>query len=368
MEGNKVIPDRTGAHRILVISLAGVGDTLICTPLIRELRAHFPASTIDAFVLWPASRDLLLGNTNLNEVFQINLLKTPKLECLKFLSSLRARHYDISINSHPQSRTGYRIIARLIGAPIRLSHIYDRSSILDPLLVTHRLPQDYTTHSVENNFRLLQLLGPTPLLSAHALEVFLDSAEVAWARQFAQASQLTGKKVVGLHVGSGTTKNLALKRWPLANYQQLIKRGLAEDPRTLFLLFGGPEERQDHQRILDLNGSSRVLAPETRNLRQAAALLGECSAFVSVDTALMHLAAAMRVPNQIVIEAPTLNKTNEPYGNPFFLVRNPAIQGRHLEFYRYDGRGIQGTREELLRCMASVTVDAVWQTLRTRLG
>ena len=84
-----------------------------------------------------------------------------------------------------------------------------------------------------------------------------------------------------------------------------------------------------------------------------------CHAFLSVDTALMHLAAAMKVPNQIVIEAPTLNPTNVPYGNPFTLVSNPAVKGRNLEYYRYNGKPIQGTNEEIIALMNSVKVEAV---------
>ena len=33
----------------------------------------------------------------------------------------------------------------------------------------------------------------------------------------------------------------------------------------------------------------------------------------------------------------------------FTLVKNPVIAGRNLDFYRYDGGDIKGTREELLR-------------------
>jgi len=61
----------------------------------------------------------------------------------------------------------------------------------------------------------------------------------------------------------------------------------------------------------------------------------------------MHLAVAVNVPKQIVIEAPTLNKTNEPYRRPYLRVQNPAVSGRNLDYYRYDGRGIQGTTGEL---------------------
>jgi hypothetical protein len=77
----------------------------------------------------------------------------------------------------------------------------------------------------------------------------------------------------------------------------------------------------------------------------------------------MHVATAMNVRNQVVIETPTWNKPIEPYGHPFVLVKNPAVAGRNLEFYRYDGRGIRGSDEELRRCMESVTVESVFDAI-----
>ena len=71
----------------------------------------------------------------------------------------------------------------------------------------------------------------------------------------------------------------------------------------------------------------------------------------------------MRVPRQLAIETPTWNRPIEPYHQPFVLIRNPAVAGQNLRYYRYDGRGIQGTPEELRRCMASVSVEAVYEAL-----
>jgi hypothetical protein len=81
----------------------------------------------------------------------------------------------------------------------------------------------------------------------------------------------------------------------------------------------------------------------------------------------MHLAAAVKVPNQIVIEAPTLNPTNVPWQNPYRLIRNPVVNGRNLDYYRYDGKPIKGTQEELIRCMESVPVDEVYQAVDSAL-
>ncbi|HWQ91886.1 MAG TPA: hypothetical protein VN673_09460, partial [Clostridia bacterium] len=120
--------------KILVISLAGIGDTILATPLIHELRANYPAAQLDALVLWAGSRDILEGNPHLNTVYQRNLLKESKLDSLRFLRTVGAAGYDVSINTHPQSRLHYRLTARAIGARTRISHVYECSGILDGFL------------------------------------------------------------------------------------------------------------------------------------------------------------------------------------------------------------------------------------------
>jgi ADP-heptose:LPS heptosyltransferase len=349
--------------KILVIAMAGIGDTLIATPLIHELRANIPDATIDALAMWAGSKDLLENNPHVTRVFQKNLIHCSRLEGLRFLWSLRRNQYDVSINTHPQSRRHYRIAARIAGATLRISHEYECFGWMDRRLVNQTLPQDYTRHSIENNFDVLPLLGAKKILPAHGMELFLTPNEEKQADGFLTGQKLAGQKILGVHVGSGGTKNLPLKRWPLKHYAGLVRRLNQARPDIRVLLFGGPEETKDHQVVLAQSNRDLVLEAKTQNLRQTAALMKRCSAFLSVDTVLMHLAAAVKVPKQIVIEAPTLNVTNFPYGNPFTLVKNPVVNGRGLDYYRYDGGDIKGTREELLACMASVKVEDVFATV-----
>jgi heptosyltransferase-2 len=358
----------TGAPgmKLLVISFAGIGDTLFATPLIHELRANFPDATIDAFVRWRGSKDLLENNPHLNSVHQKDLIKCGPVASLRFLSQLRQNKYNVTLNTHPQSRALYRMVARFINAPLRISHLYDHSSVLDHLLVNRTLRQNYGRHSIENNLALLEFLEAKPKAPHHQYELYLSDAELKWATEFLEAEQLAGHQLLGIHVGSGGTKNLALRRWPLSHYEELIRRLNNSHPDLAILLFGGPEEEKDHQRLMmGQTGRARILHPKTKNLRQAAALVRFCDLFLSVDTALMHIAATMKVRKQIVIETPTWNKPIEPYGNPFILVPNPAVAGKNLDYYRYDGRGIRGSPQELIRCMESVSVGSVWQTVAT---
>ncbi|HUZ08130.1 MAG TPA: hypothetical protein VMV89_11665, partial [Candidatus Paceibacterota bacterium] len=188
------------AVKILVISLAGIGDTLIATPLIRELRENFPGAAIDAMVMWAGSKDLLEHNPHVNRVFQKNLMKCGRRETLRFLWPLRRERYDISINTHPQSRIHYRIAARIVAANTRISHEYENFGAFDRLLVNKTLPQDYARHSIENNFDVLPLIGAEKKLPSHEMEIFLTADEEKFAEDFLARHKLAGKKVLGIHV------------------------------------------------------------------------------------------------------------------------------------------------------------------------
>ena len=354
---------RPGPQKILVIALAGIGDALISTPLLRELRANFPAAEIDALVFWTGSRDLLAGNPYLRRVHQCNSFDVGAPAFLKFMFGLRKEGYDVSINTHPQSKIEYRVVARIIGATQRLSHTYDNSTMLDELLVTHVMPQDYAIHSADNNLKLLSLLGKEAKSAARAYELYLTPEEVATAQAIAGQGKLARRRVVGLHVGSGKTKNLRMKRWPLENYIALIKRITTARPDVTVLLFGGPEEKEENARIVAEAAHPNLFVPKTRSIREAAALMKHCEVFLSVDNAMMHFAAAMKVPKQVLIESMAFGPTLEPYGRPYRLVKNPAVHGRNLDYYRYDGKGIRGTEEELRKIMEAVKVEDVFTTV-----
>src|SRR5262245_22109895 len=191
--------------KILVVSFAGIGDTLLATPLIRELRLQYPEATLDAFVRWPGSRDLLENNPHLNTIFLKDLIQAGLWRSWRFLSKLRGRHYDVSINTYPQGKMVYRLVTRVIGARERLSHRYEKYGWKDSWLVNRTVAQDYNRHSVENNLNFLELLGLKPKLPQPETELFLTPAEQQWAAQFISQHHLTGRPILGVHVGSGTT-------------------------------------------------------------------------------------------------------------------------------------------------------------------
>ncbi len=345
-------------NRILVIALSGIGDTLIATPFIRELRHHFPEAEIEALVLWPGARQILEGNPHLNSVHQHDFLRRSKRETILFIAQMRRRKYDLSVNVHTQGRREYRFVARAISARRRLSHAYENHGPLDEWLMTDSLPQDYSVHSAVNNNRFLELLGLEPHIAHPTYQLFLTREEESFATDFIGAEKLGEGRLLGVHVGSGGTKNLALRRWPVDHYRRLFVEIQKRLPEVRIVLFGGPEEQAVHQELIQAIPSGLYLA-KTPTLRKAAALVQRCHAFLSVDTVFMHLAAAVAVPRQVVIETPTVNPPILPLRSDWKLVPNPAVGGRNLDYYRYDGRPIAGTAEEIKALMRSVKVEAV---------
>ncbi len=344
--------------RVLVISLAGIGDTLQATPVFHELRLQFPAARIEAAVLWPGSEQLLQGNPHLDQVHQFNLIAGPRHHSIRFLLGLRARRYDLSLTLHPQGRREYRIVTRIIGARRRLSHQYENESAIDRWLVTDSLPQDYTVSGAVNNLRLLSLLGLPQRLTQPTCELNLSPTEHQWAVHWEREQNFDGTDWLGIHMGSGGTKNLALRRWPVPRWIEFCRKFSEARPGRPIVAFGGPGEAEVHSQLRAALPESCIRFPATPSLRHAAALVCRSRAFLSVDTAFMHIAAAVRVPHQCVIETPTLNPPVEPLRTGWVRIPNPAVAGRSLDFYRYDGRPIAGTPEELTRMMESVSAEA----------
>lgn len=347
--------------RILVLSLSGIGDTLMATPLLHELHLQYPAAAIDVLVLWAGAAEVLRGNPRVHEVIRHDFLGRSRFSSLACCLRLRGRRYDLSINTHTQGRRGYRLIARLIGARERLSHDYENHSWVDRWLVTRSTPQDYSVHVMDNNARLLGLLGLTPQLGSPGYEVFLSDAERRWAADWLKEHGLEGRAWLGIHAGSGGTKNLALRRWPVDRYVSFLRQWRSRHPGVPVVLFGAREEQPLHAAFR--GAGAEFIEAATPGLREAMALVGHAGGFLSVDTVFMHVAAAMRVPRQWVIETPTLNPPVHPRRDDWTLIPNPSIQDRHLDYYRYDGRPIAGSADDLVRMMSAVSAESVMEAL-----
>jgi heptosyltransferase-2 len=347
-------------RRILVISLAGAGDTLLATPALRELRTAFPAAGIDVLTMQGAvPREVLEENPCVSRWLHFDFLREGRARSIAFCLSLRRRTYDLSLTVMPQNRLEYNVISWLIGARERLGFEFVCDCGARPRrFLTHVVREDRRLHVVDNNLRLFTEGLGLPLASGDPRpELHVGPEHEAAAAAFCARPPAAGRTLVGFHPGSGTTKNLILKRWPAPNWAELARRVAATDPGVHIVLFGSPDETPLRREIAAASGLSadRIdLAPDGP-VRATAALIRRMACFVCGDTLLTHVAAAVGTP-VVEIVGPTDPAATGPYKVPHRIVRlglpcSPC--------YFFSMHGIHCTHATPMACLAGLDAARV---------
>ena len=353
--------------RILALPLYGIGDVLMTTPAIRNLKEKIPSASITYLHMFKTTRDILLGNPYIDENIHFPFIGEGKHRSIKFIAGLRGK-FDIAINFYPSNRKDYNIASFLSGCRTRIGHTYKMNNLTElNFLKNHTLSEDDQLHNVQENLRLLNFLGikdPYP----YPLEVFLSEEEDRAALAWMEANGIDHKMpLAGLHPGTSAFKEHVKKRWPPEKFSALID-GISNIRRDWkFLLFGGPEEAPLKKMIRENCAPSsrdKVHIVEMPGIRQTAAIMKRCSLFISNDSGLMHLAAALQLPT-VAIFGPTDPRWVSPWKCPSRVV-GPAAPCAPC--FRYSPVSLK-CREKLdFKCLADISVEQVAEAAKSLMG
>jgi heptosyltransferase II len=146
------------------------------------------------------------------------------------------------------------------------------------------------------------------------------------------------------------------KRWPPARVAELAGRLSARGAAVV--LVGAPGDRDAGREIeSSLPAGARVVNLIGRtDLRLFAGLLAACHAFVSNDSGAMHVAAAAGVPVAAIF-GPTDERVTAPLGDHDVIIHQVFCRPCMLRDCPIDHR-----------CMRGITVDAVFDVVKRRLG
>lgn len=353
-----------GKRRMLIVSLAGAGDTLMTTPLIAELNRHYPDAEVDILTMQGvAARDIVSTHPGIGNHYHYDFLSASWWESFRYCKRLRKRHYDISFTVMPQNRFEYNLITFLIGARERLGFDFKiKCGAMGNLFLTKRIPENTAEHVVENNLRLLSEGMEQPLLmEKHELKLILHDRNRDFAREFMEQYGLAGKTCIGFHPGSGTTKNLIKKRWPPDKWPELA-RLIAEKKNHVVLLFGSPDEVSLRETIIAESNlpSEKIIDVGNHPILDTAALLGRMDYFICNDALLTHVAAALKVPT-VVVTGPIMPHSTSPYGGvPYKIVRTGIWCS---PCYGYSKYGIECVQKEKYKCLHDIQAYDVYSAL-----
>lgn len=266
---------------LLIVKTSSLGDVVHQMPAMTDLARRHTGLRL-AWVVEEAFAPLAALHPAVSEVIPVAtrrwrselLLRSTWRQIGEFRSQLQHTSYDKVIDTQGLIRSA--VIARLAQGE---RHGYDAASIREPLAakfydVTHAVPRDQ--HAVVRNRMLTGLaLGYQP-------EAAVDYGLVQ------PPPSGSAPYVVLLH---GTSR--PAKEWQEQNWVDL-GRWLQRRGLQVVLPWGTEAERQLCERLCVAIEGSRIL-PRQR-LNATARVIAEAALVVGVDTGLMHLAAAYRVP------------------------------------------------------------------------
>jgi len=146
--------------KILLLKFRNIGDVLLITPLISNLKLFYPDAQIDV-ALNSGTQDMVRLNPNISKVlvFERAQIKSQNViskiwsEC-NFFYSFRKKKYELVINLTEGDRAGF--ISLLTNAKIRLGYL--SSNWLLRSAYTQFLPKQDFRHTIETNLDPLKVL------------------------------------------------------------------------------------------------------------------------------------------------------------------------------------------------------------------
>ncbi len=265
--------------RILIKLPNWIGDAVMASPLVRAVRTHWPRAQLAALCR-PGLRAAAGRIPGFNEV-----LDEGDGGVLELARALRPGDWDIAFTLSSTLRAPAAFAAA--GIPVRIGF---SGGGRGAFLTASIPPLPRSVHLTSHYLALGALVGV----------VRPDRPRLAWtvrraddleARRFLKLFAEPGDRLVAMCPGAafGPAKRWFAPRWAALGDRLALGRGWRA------VIVGGEAERPLGRRIAGLMARRPVDATGMLSLGGTAALLRRCRAFVSNDSGLMHIGAAVGV-------------------------------------------------------------------------
>jgi heptosyltransferase-3 len=351
-------------RRALVTKLRHHGDVLLTSPVFTSLRRAAPHVEIDALVYLETAA-MLTGHPAIAQVHTIDRdwKKRGVLTQLRaewdLLRRLRERDYDLLVHltEHPRGLT----LARLLRPRYAVTREREKRAALWRRHFTHfyRVPARTERHVVEQNLDALRRIGVYPDQADRRLVLVPGAAAEQRVTEILAQYGLAPREFVQLHPGS----RWLFKCWPAEENAALVDLIVADGLPVV--LTGAPDDREralttaivsavrpaTRARVIDLTG--RLAMPEL------AALTARARVFVGVDSAPMHIAAAMNTP-AVALFGPSSEIAWRPWG----VAQRVIVSAHPCRPCGLDGCGGGKVSE----CITTLAVERVHAAFTSLLG
>ena len=297
------------APRILLIRMERIGDVLVSVPVLRSLRARYPQGRIDLLL---SRANLAVRDAVLPFVNRVWCYDKTVRSALGLLRDLRQARYDVVVDLVDNPSTTAQLVIRWCGAPAAVGLLHAESGVYThaaPLLDRSRV------HPVERLAQLLLPFGIDPASQSLDLAFPLDPADMETARR------TLGSTWRPLRLGINLSGREAGKQWGSANYIAVVRHLMSQDPRFAISICGAPGDATEVRRVAFATGAQAV--PPTPSLKEFAAIVHQFDLLLTPDTAVVHLAAAWKIPTVALYHSDPAVAPWYPYNTPHRAVAHP---------------------------------------------
>ncbi len=330
-------------NAILIIRLSSLGDVLLSTPIVRQLRKALPSARID-FVLDTHFAEVYAANPYINHLWQYNR-QWRWQQRLRWKQQLPT--YDVVIDL--QKNLHSLLIRWRTGAVVRKVH-KDR---LRKLLAVYTPINPYDG------------IVPIPERYRQTIADWIEQPDLEGLELWLPEERSLQQYPPAHHTGSSHSLIACApgarhftKRWLPESFIRLIAT-LYADFRISAVLVGGAEDRPLCEHIARNLPAAAVAGIEChRSIYATARVLDQVSLVVSNDSAVVHIAAARRKP-VVALYGSTIPAFGfVPYRVPFQLCEVEQLACRPCTHY---GRSRCPRRH--FRCMRDLSVASVRQAI-----
>ncbi|WP_200763505.1 putative lipopolysaccharide heptosyltransferase III [Nitrosophilus alvini] len=273
--------------KILLIKFRNIGDVLLMTPLIKNLKLIFPNSTID-IVINKESETILKNNVNINKLFlydrslikKQNLLNKIKFE-IEFARNIIRNRYDLIINLTEGDRG--TIISLLTKAKKKFGYL-PKNKLLKALSPYNRYKTHFEQiHAVERDLSFLEFLDKKPI--EKRIEIYFSKQDLEKTKKFK-------KNFIVLH----PVAKWQYKFWEIDRFAKIIDYLIENNQKVIITGSPNPKELAIIDEIISIAKHKPVNLAGQLTLKETAALYSKAKLFIGLDTAPMHMAAAVDIP------------------------------------------------------------------------
>ena len=345
VRGDKPV-DKTKIRRILIRPSNWIGDVVMNIPTIEAVRENFPESTISVVARpWvtpllenhPAVDQVLpykKGDDHLSRIFEI----------IRMAGRIRRKEFDLAILL--QNAFEAALLTYLGGINLRVGYNTDWRGFL----LSHAVIRDdevLSLHQVEYYLYILRSMG-WDAKSTDPRVFVADSDKKAIQSVLAAAGIGRDHVLVGLSPGAVFGP---AKQWPAERFAA-IGDWAAQRWGAKAVVMGSEGDQDICTEVNELmkHGSLNLCAQTT--LGEVMALIERCHYFVTNDSGLMHIGAALHVPMVAV------------FGSTDPIATGPRSRNARVVRHSVDcAPCLKPECSSDYRCMLSIEPDEVWREM-----